>query len=150
MHKEVNKRTVIALDFDNTITKIPLLFKQLIMLWRHEVDFHIVTYRSYVYDDLLREFEGFTGNKVVFTDGKAKKDCFRADIWIDDEPLSITHNWKSYGYKISDKILESGDIIISKCRLDYENELTRCGGVIHPESKLLEFKFCPHCGGKLV
>ncbi len=151
MYGTEKRKTVIALDYDDTITKIPNFFKEMVENWKHAIDFHIVTYRSAnAYDDLLREFEELTGHSVVFTDAKAKSDCFKADIWIDDTPLAITHDWKSYGYKISNNILNGGDIVIPKCQLDYANGVSKCGGIVYPKSKLLGFVFCPYCGGKLV
>jgi len=85
----------IGLDFDDTITKAPDMFKEIIRVIRsfgNEV--HIVTARDKgCWCEMLREFEPLV-NSVVFCSNVAKDDIAVIDIWIDDFPLAITHDFK--------------------------------------------------------
>ena len=85
MYGSNKRKTVIALDYDGTISLIPNFFKEMIEKWKHAIDFYIVTYRdTNAYTNELREFEELVGRNVIFTNRKAKIDFLDADIWMDD------------------------------------------------------------------
>lgn len=95
-----NNAMVFGIDFDNTITADPQLFKHLInsiRMYGHKV--YIVTYRYgplshasnndiYVWHDKV--------DGIIFTEHQAKRKFvwdnqqIRIDIWMDDTPDSIT------------------------------------------------------------
>jgi len=89
------KRIIFGIDLDDTITKDPELFKELISIIRgygHEV--YIVTARHHGYHcDVSKEFEPLVDG-IIFCGTKAKMDIADIDIWIDDFPLAITHDFK--------------------------------------------------------
>lgn len=154
MYGSVKRKTVIAIDFDRTISREPEFFKDMISRHGWGIDFYIVTYRSRnAYDDLLREFEELVGNKVRFTDAKAKHGFIDADIVIDDCHLSWSHDWKSYGFSPSEKLVSSGDLVVKKCKWQIANNFTgyntKCGNSLKIESNE-RFIFCPYCGGEIV
>ena len=147
MYSKNPKKTTIAIDYDDTITLVPLFFKEMIEKWKHAIDFHIVTYRSQNgYDDKLREFEELTGHKVIFTDAKAKRDVFQADIWIDDRPISITHDFSDFGF-IPSKQTEA--LYLKKNKCVWHMEITNCHNDFTRKEKE-KFTFCPWCGGKII
>lgn len=147
MYGTAKRKPVIAIDYDDTISKLPLFFKQIIGNWKHAIDFHIVTYRDKnAYNDELRELEKLTEHSVVFTSTKAKIDHFEADIWIDDMPLSINCDWKSTGYKIADS--QRQEMFKKVCRV--KDFATSCHNVMPFEDMKDEYKFCPYCGGALI
>jgi len=156
MYGSNKRKPTIAIDYDDTISLVPNFFKNMIENWKHAIDFYIVTYRDKnAYNDELREFEELVGHKVIFTSTKAKIDHFKADIWIDDAPLAITHNWKSYGYEIAESIKDSGDLIVKKCKWElfdtgkgYSNYMSGCR--IQSGDLPIGFNFCPYCGGVLL
>lgn len=88
-----NAIMIIALDYDETYSDAPMLFKPFVKLAKeqgHSVTF--VTYRDGRYieynDDI--EMDAFDlGIDVVYTGGKQKSHVFKADIWIDDSPITI-------------------------------------------------------------
>jgi hypothetical protein len=86
----------IALDYDETFTAAPMLWKQFITLCKqygHEIKF--VTYRDSRYhnDDICADAYD-CGIDIVFTAGKQKQHiCPDIDIWIDDSPETVV----SYG-----------------------------------------------------
>ena len=41
-------KPTIALDYDDTISKLPLFFKKMVSDWKHAIDFYVVTYRSHL------------------------------------------------------------------------------------------------------
>jgi len=86
------KVLIFALDYDETFTASPVLFKQIILLIKsfgHSVTF--VTYR----DGLRAENHDICADAVacdidiVFTAGRQKSHVFQADIWLDDSPDTI-------------------------------------------------------------
>lgn len=84
---------IIALDYDGTYTEDPDLwisFIDLIKMRRHSVTF--VTFRddngNYKNDDIRRDAKR-NNIDIVYTAGKQKSDCFKADVWIDDMPILI-------------------------------------------------------------
>lgn len=86
------KPLVFALDYDDTYTAAPEVFKGFVSLLKmvgHEVCF--VTYRHALYgnnDDICCDAESL-GIEIVFTNGRQKEHVFKADIWIDDRPETI-------------------------------------------------------------
>ena len=97
---------IIALDFDETYTKDPMLWNYLILGVNHDKlkanKIIMATYRHEKLDyDPLFEILRVLGVDCYFTDGKAKKPFLQnlgieVDIWIDDNPLSIMQDsaWK--------------------------------------------------------
>ncbi len=90
------KKLAFGLDFDDTVTKNPAMFKDIIdVIFKHGGDVYIVTARQpngWCHE--LRGFSEDTGVHVIFTGAKAKRDLTEIDIWIDDFPLAITHDFK--------------------------------------------------------
>lgn len=81
----------IALDYDLTYTEDRELWNMFIELAQSKG--HIVTFVTYRdsrwgNEDILSDASKL-GIEVVFTNGKQKEGVFRADIWIDDDPVTI-------------------------------------------------------------
>lgn len=96
MYGNAKRPLAFGIDFDDTITAAPELFKKLIELIRKEGHYvAIVTARNEGdYDDLLKEFSEYV-DTVCFTSAKAKQDAIEdIDIWIDDFPLCVTHQFE--------------------------------------------------------
>lgn len=104
MYGSTERPLTFGLDFDDTVTKNIPLFKDIVgIILSHGVDIYIVTAREQDYwCDKLRKFSNDTGVKVIFTGCKAKQDIAEIDIWIDDFPLAITHDFKETGWSPSD------------------------------------------------
>ena len=93
-----------GLDYDGTYTADRVLWKAFTRLARergHEVSF--VTFRREdghrdsedapkSNDDVLKSSERM-GIPVIFSNGKPKRDCYAADVWIDDHPETVTMNY---------------------------------------------------------
>jgi hypothetical protein len=80
----------IALDYDKTYTLDPAfwdLFIKNAKVCGHEVK--IVTMRQS--DPAARQTIFFPPCDVIYTDLRAKKDFYNADVWIDDHPQYV-HN----------------------------------------------------------
>jgi hypothetical protein len=82
---------IIALDFDETFTEDPSLWTAFIVKAKtrlHTVTF--VTYRPSNGNNSDIEYEAeCLGLDIVYTAGKQKQHCFKADVWIDDSPETI-------------------------------------------------------------
>lgn len=81
----------IALDYDETYTAAPDMFRVLVGLMKqfgHTVTF--VTYRDgrHPNHDISADAQELDID-IVFTAGKQKQHVFDADIWIDDNPSTI-------------------------------------------------------------
>jgi len=81
----------IALDYDDTFTNDDTLWRAFVESAKsrgHSVTF--VTSRNHDGDNRDIIFDaGLLGIGVVFCNHKAKSECFKADVWIDDNPLMI-------------------------------------------------------------
>ena len=81
----------ISLDYDETFTASPVLFKAFVMIAKehgHSVTF--VTYRTpFVGNDDIEADANEMGIDIVFTSGIQKQHVFYADVWIDDSPETI-------------------------------------------------------------
>lgn len=85
---------IIGLDYDGTYTADKLFWSHFIDIlqhWGH--DFYIVTMRSKEHD-WHDDFAPYWPDKVIFCDGRAKKNVvdqlgIEIDIWIDDNPITI-------------------------------------------------------------
>jgi len=86
----------IALDYDDTYTKDPEYWDQLIFIaeeYGHEI--FVITNRQGISDEDDEVFNvPIDSSNVVFTGGKAKKEFaedlgIKIDVWIDDEPEYI-------------------------------------------------------------
>lgn len=81
----------IALDYDETYTAKPALFKQfVIMAKQYGCEVKFVTYRDHRYcnEDIHADASDL-GIDIIFTAGKQKQHIYDADIWIDDNPIVI-------------------------------------------------------------
>lgn len=82
---------IIALDFDETFTEDPTLWTAFVVKAKirlHTVTF--VTYRDSRWGNSDIEGEAdCLGIDIVYTAGKQKQHCFKADVWIDDSPETI-------------------------------------------------------------
>lgn len=82
---------IIALDFDETFTEDHSLWTSFVINAKnrgHKVTF--VTYRDSRWGNYDIEYEAeCLGLDIVYTAGKQKAHCFKADIWIDDSPETI-------------------------------------------------------------
>ena len=81
----------IALDYDETFTEDPILWEGFIKLAKERK--HVVTFVTYRLDsidneDIISDSKRL-GIELVFTNGKQKSSCSSADIWIDDNPVTI-------------------------------------------------------------
>jgi len=97
-------RKIVALDYDDTLTSNPYAWLAVAAILRNSgFDVYIVTYR---YDnaeestelEYLKHYDYISG--IVFTGRKAKDKTCRdlgiyVSIWIDDNPITITHSMKS-------------------------------------------------------
>lgn len=88
----------IALDYDETYTKDPILWDDFIYeatRCGHEI--RIVTARSSVLDNIDHVFKE-QGVVVIYCDGVAKRfvchhfNDWDPDVWIDDKPQSVDNN----------------------------------------------------------
>lgn len=80
---------IIAIDYDNTFTIFPKQFTELRKSFQkegHKV--FIVTARNEHLEPIPEKHtEGF--DLIFYTNGKAKATIVRADIWIDDSPVTL-------------------------------------------------------------
>jgi hypothetical protein len=88
------RKLKIGLDFDGTVTEDPCMWGFFVLnatTCDHEVT--IVTFRQGPLDHPenkdIKEFVREYGAEVIFTGGKQKADCYKADVWIDDMPELI-------------------------------------------------------------
>lgn len=86
------KRIKVAIDFDGTITAdlpvwIPLIRMMQLAGWEPA----IVTWRPSSAHEEVDEFQAELAIPipVVYCNGCAKRECYDADIWIDDNPASV-------------------------------------------------------------
>lgn len=90
-HDKEVKQLNIALDYDETFTEAPVLFKAFVELFKthgHKITF--VTFRSNRGDNSDIEADANDLDiDIVFTCGRQKQHVFKADIWIDDSPETI-------------------------------------------------------------
>lgn len=96
MYGTKTRKLAVGIDFDDTITLAPEMFEKIIEVFKSGgFDVYIVTARnSDTWCELLLKFKPLVEN-VIFCSGKAKCDIVEVDIWIDDFPLAITHDFKS-------------------------------------------------------
>lgn len=104
MYGESDKKLTFGIDFDDTITKNENMFLVLIdTIKRFGGDVYIVTARqNHGWCHKLRVFSDRADVTVIFSGSKAKVDVAEIDIWIDDFPLAITHDFKEYGWTPSE------------------------------------------------
>lgn len=95
-----------GLDFDDTVTRNPDLFKEIIaVIIKYGAEVYITTARDKsMWCEQLSKFVEETNITVIFTSTKAKQDVAEVDIWIDDFPLAITHDFKETGWTPSSSI----------------------------------------------
>lgn len=89
----------IALDFDDTYTRNPPMWDEVIALmqgWQTRV--YVVTARGHPVDQLHEKYEDNfdrMGVPIIYCDGQSKKEVttkhgHHIDIWIDDHPEGVT------------------------------------------------------------
>jgi len=79
---------VLAIDYDDTYSSFPDEFDILRTIFQskgHTV--YIVTARDKTYAPIEKDLSLFDG--IIYTAGKAKAAVVRADIWIDDSPVTL-------------------------------------------------------------
>jgi len=94
-----------ALDYDGTYTADRVLWKAFVknaLARGHEVTF--VTFRleqggvrgdGIVQDNVdIKKSAERMGIPIVFSCGKPKRECYDADVWIDDHPETVTMNYE--------------------------------------------------------
>ncbi len=103
MYGAVMRKQTIGLDFDDTVTLNPRMFKEIIEVFtKYGFEVYIVTARNQnEWCPQLLEFSELVEN-VIFTGCKAKRDVVEMDIWIDDFPLAITHDFKGAKWQPSE------------------------------------------------
>ena len=94
----------IGIGLDDTITADKALFKDLIEVFKkHGHNVYIITMRDQGnYCDTLREFRPLV-DAVIFTNQEAKMNHALIDIWIDDWPITITHDYKNGEYVVPEE-----------------------------------------------
>ena len=98
---------IIAFDFDDTISADKELFAnmmKLVISRGHTA--MIVTSRGHIGSDIqafMRAY-GLEDIDAIATAAKAKMDVVVADIWVDDFPLMITHDFKETKWVQGDEI----------------------------------------------
>jgi hypothetical protein len=83
---------IIAIDFDGTYSRFPEEFDRLREMFQaggNEV--YIVTARNKEKSPITVDLSQF--DKVVYTNGIAKANAVRADIFIDDNPVTLACNF---------------------------------------------------------
>ena len=104
MYGKDMKKLTFGLDFDDTITKNEKMFISIInAITKNGGEVYIVTARQKNgWCEDLRRFSEQMELTVIFTGTKAKRDVADIDIWIDDFPLAITHDFKETGWSPSE------------------------------------------------
>lgn len=104
MYGARTKKLMFGLDYDDTVTENPALFLAMVkLIQEYGCDVLIVTARQQSgWDEGLRKFHAESEIDVIFTGAKAKCDIVGIDIWIDDFPLAITHDFKEFGWRPSE------------------------------------------------
>lgn len=93
------KPTVFSFDFDNTISRDPSGFMQIMKLLRDRGhDVYVCTMRMKWLNPEDFDFLIEAGYKVFFTEHKAKDEYMKSqgiqvDVWVDDLPDSIIEDW---------------------------------------------------------
>ena len=99
---EATKKMKIALDYDETYTADPNFWFAFVKLAK--LNGHTVTFVTYRYElnegaslnEDIKKVAKSLDIDVVFTNGKQKAGLFNADIWIDDEPVTIPTSSELY------------------------------------------------------
>ena len=88
----------IGLDWDGTVSADPITFREVVCCFLdagHEVA--VVTWRCkpdpehHEWTDIEEVFDDWGFRlPIYYCDGKAKRDFYEADIWIDDNPSAIS------------------------------------------------------------
>lgn len=79
---------ILAIDYDNTYSAYPEEFSSLRKMFQKRGDqVFIVTARDEKIEPIPDDLTGF--DRVFYTKGKAKASVVRADIWIDDSPVTL-------------------------------------------------------------
>jgi hypothetical protein len=83
----------IALDYDETYTDAPELFKLLVQTaLEHGHTIFFATYRCANGDNSDIESDAeMLGIKIFYTEGQQKQHVVHADVWIDDQPQTIVN-----------------------------------------------------------
>ena len=96
----------VAIDFDDTITAHEAGWLKTIQTMK-QVGFtvFVVTFRQPSCDPHELEWLLPHVDKIVFTGqvnkkGFCKKNGIHVDVWIDDEPMSITHDFKGFKWQL--------------------------------------------------
>ncbi len=104
MYGKLDRKITFGLDFDDTVTKNTVMFVDIVnAIKKNGGDVYIVTARQKNgWCNDLRKFSEQMDLTVIFTGATAKHDVAEIDIWIDDFPLAITHDFKEARWKPSE------------------------------------------------
>jgi len=108
MYGDNSRRLAIGIDFDDTITRNEDMFFDIIKIMKNRnCDVYIVTARGKnQWCEKLRNFSSKANVQVIFAGTKAKHEVAVIDIWIDDFPLAITHDFKEARWSPSKTLIE--------------------------------------------
>ena len=83
---------VIAVDYDDTFTAHKRLFSRFICdALKYGCKISFVTWRGeHENNEDMLEVANLLGIDVIFCNGSPKNEKIKADIWVDDNPYSIT------------------------------------------------------------
>jgi hypothetical protein len=111
MYGSSKKPLQIGLDLDDTITKNTKMFKDIIKIFKqYGCAVWIVTARNTNYHcDISKDFLPLVDG-IIFCSNIAKQDIAEIDIWIDDFPLSITHDFKETCWTPGKGIIERMEV----------------------------------------
>lgn len=83
---------ILAIDYDNTYSAHPEEFEKVRELFQAKgAEVFIVTARNKKLDPITDDLSKF--DRVFYTSGRAKAGEVRADIWIDDSPVTLCCNF---------------------------------------------------------
>lgn len=79
---------ILAIDYDDTYSAHPEEFNKLREMFQEKGnEVYIVTARDKDKEPIQEDLSAF--NKVIYTSGKAKAGAVRADIYIEDSPITL-------------------------------------------------------------
>ena len=83
---------IIAIDYDGTYSRFPNQFNLLRESFQSiGAKVYIVTARCEELTPIEEDLSAF--DKIIYTNGVAKANAVRADIFIDDNPVTLTHSF---------------------------------------------------------
>lgn len=109
----------IAFDWDQTISRDPVTFGYVISTFADSGhDVRIVTWRKdpgegVVYKDMLEAMLGWKFMpQVTYCNGKAKREVWPADVWVDDNPAAVFMSLATDPRIVADPAEYDNDILL--------------------------------------